>query len=51
VVWEAAQFPTDYKDPLDAKFLEEEQGRLFVLFPGLKYLSYHAKYRFKRSRR
>jgi hypothetical protein len=34
-VWEAAQWPSDYQDPLDRGFTKEEQGRLIVLFPGL----------------
>jgi hypothetical protein len=40
-VWEAAQWPTDYQDPLDRGFTEEEKGRLIVLFPGLhEYLAH-----------
>ena len=34
-VWEAAQWPVDYQDPLDRGFSTEEQGKLVVLFPGL----------------
>ena len=34
-VWEAAQWPEDYKDPLDQLFSSEERGRLSVLFPEL----------------
>lgn len=34
-VWEAAQWPSDYQDPLDVKFSEKEQGSLLVLYPGL----------------
>jgi hypothetical protein len=34
-VWEAAQWPTDYQDPLHRGFSEEEQAKLTVLFPGL----------------
>ncbi len=34
-VWEAAQFPTGYRDPLDIGFSQEEQGRLLVPYPGL----------------
>lgn len=34
-VWEAAQWPSDYQDPLDRGFTKEEQGKLIVLFPGL----------------
>ncbi len=35
-VWEAAQWPQDYKDPLDRIFSPEERDRLLVLFPGLR---------------
>jgi hypothetical protein len=34
-VWEAAQWPVDYQDPLDRGFSDEEQAKLIVLFPGL----------------
>lgn len=34
-VWEAAQWPTDYEDPLDRGFSKEEQAQMLVLFPGL----------------
>ena len=34
-VWEAAQWPSDYQDPLDRGFTKAEQGKLIVLFPGL----------------
>jgi len=34
-VWEAAQWPTDYKDPIEAGFTDEEKGKLAVLFRGL----------------
>ncbi|MBW2605064.1 MAG: hypothetical protein JRE28_12240 [Deltaproteobacteria bacterium] len=34
-VWEAAQWPTNYQDPLGRGFTEEERGKLIVLFPGL----------------
>jgi hypothetical protein len=34
-VWEAAQWPSDYKDPLDRAFSSEEHAKLTVLFPGL----------------
>lgn len=34
-VWEAAQWPADYKDPLDRGFSKEEKAKLIVLFPGL----------------
>ena len=44
-VWEAAKWPTDYQDPLDADFSEEEQGALLVLFPGLyEYLGHLKRY-------
>lgn len=34
-VWEAAQWPVDYREPLDRGFSAEEQEKLLVLFPGL----------------
>jgi len=34
-VWEAAQWPAEYDDPLDRDFAKTERGRLVVLFPGL----------------
>ncbi|MEO5811889.1 MAG: hypothetical protein ABIU96_07115 [Rhodanobacter sp.] len=34
-VWEAAQWPTGYLDPLDRRFSKVEQAKLIVLFPGL----------------
>ena len=34
-VWEAAQWPTDYKDPIADGFSKEEKGELTVLFRGL----------------
>lgn len=34
-VWEAAQWPVDYEEPLDSGFSDEEQAKLFVLFLGL----------------
>ncbi|OQW39000.1 MAG: hypothetical protein A4S08_08670 [Proteobacteria bacterium SG_bin4] len=34
-VWEAAQWPLDYTDPLDRGFSEDEQAKLAALFPGL----------------
>ena len=44
-VWEAAQWPTDYKDPIAAGFTDEEKGKLFVLFPGLhEFLEHGARY-------
>ncbi len=44
-VWEAAQWPKDYKDPLDRVFSPEERTRLLVLFPGLnEYLEHKERY-------
>ena len=44
-IWQAAQWPTDYNDPLDRDFDEKEQGRLTVLFPGLyEYLQHRKQY-------
>jgi len=34
-VWEAAQWPQEYRDPLERGFSEEEKSRLLVLWPGL----------------
>ncbi len=34
-VWESAQWPADYQDPLEQKFSDEERGKAYVLFPGL----------------
>jgi len=31
-VWEAAQWPVDYQDPLARGFSDEEQAKLLVLF-------------------
>lgn len=42
-VWEAAQWPVDYQDPLDRGFSDEEQAKLIVLFPGLHELLEHKK--------
>lgn len=42
-VWEAAQWPVDYEDPLDRGFSEEEHAKLLVLFPGLHEFLEHKK--------
>lgn len=34
-VWEAAQWPEGYEDPLDRGFSQTEKAKLTVLFPGL----------------
>jgi hypothetical protein len=34
-VWQAAQWPSDFDDPLKATFSEQERASLLVLFPGL----------------
>jgi hypothetical protein len=34
-VWEAAQWPENYKDPLGRKFTKAEMGKLVVLYDGL----------------
>lgn len=40
-VWEAAQWPSDYHDPLETEFSPQEKGQLLVLYPGLyKYLEH-----------
>lgn len=35
MVWEAAQWPADYEDPLGQRFSDSERARLLVLFPEL----------------
>ena len=44
-VWEAAQWPVDYQDPLDRGFSDEEQAKhiFVVLFPGLHEFLDHKK--------
>lgn len=42
-VWEAAQWPGNYEDPLDRGFSEEEHAKLTVLFPGLHEFLEHRK--------
>jgi hypothetical protein len=42
-VWEAAQWPVDYQDPLDHGFSDEELAKLTVLFPGLHEFLEHKK--------
>lgn len=44
-VWEAAQWPQDYKELLDRVFSPEERARLLVLFPGLhEYLEHKERW-------
>lgn len=44
-VWEAAQWPDDYKDPLGTSFSETERGKLQLLFPALyQYLEHHQQW-------
>jgi hypothetical protein len=44
-VWEAAQWPDPYEDPLGTDFTAEEKWRLIVLFPGLhEYLEHMDTY-------
>ena len=44
-VWEAAQWPQDYKDPLDKVFPLEQRNKLFMLFPALnEYLEHKERY-------
>lgn len=44
-VWQAAQWPHEYQDPLDRGFSPEERGRLLVLFPGLhEYLDHQERW-------
>jgi hypothetical protein len=34
-IWEAAQFPEEYRDPLERGFSEGEKGPLLLWYPGL----------------
>jgi hypothetical protein len=44
-VWEAAQWPQEYQDPLEKGFSKEEQSRLLVLWPGLhEYLEHKERW-------
>jgi hypothetical protein len=44
-IWEAAQWPTTFQDPLKADFSEQEQGSIMVIFPGLhEYLEHTRAY-------
>ncbi len=44
-IWEAAQWPTDYQDPLDRGFTDEEKGKLIVIFRGLhEFLEHKERY-------
>ncbi len=46
VVWDAAQWPADYKDPLGTTFSAGERSSLIVLFPGLhEYLEHQQRFR------
>lgn len=42
-IWEAAQWPTDYVDPLGQKFSEDERAKLSLFFPGLAQFFEHKK--------
>lgn len=42
-IWEAAQFPQEYKDPLQRGFPDEEKSRLLVRYPGLHEYLEHKK--------
>ena len=43
MVWLAAQWPEDYKDPLGGKFESNEKHRLSVLFPALSQYLEHKR--------
>lgn len=44
-VWEAAQWPSDYTDPLDRNFSPDERGKLTCLYPGLyEYLEHQQRW-------
>jgi hypothetical protein len=42
-IWEAAQWPTDYVDPLGEKFSEDERSNLILFYPGLAQFLEHKK--------
>lgn len=45
-VWEASQWPVDYRDPLAQSFSDQEIAKLSVLFPGLhEYLEHKQNWR------
>ncbi len=44
-IWEAAQFPEEYRDPLNQEFSAEEKGRLMLFYPGLhEFLEHTERY-------
>jgi hypothetical protein len=44
-VWDAAQWPSDYNDPLETTFSKQQAGSLLVLFPGLhEYLEHKQRF-------
>jgi|SRR5579863_5827765 len=44
-VWEAAQFPEEYRDPLNREFSAEEKGRLVLRYPRLhEFLDHRERY-------
>ena len=44
-VWEAAQWPEDFDDPLTQSFSADERDRLIVIYPGLhEYLEHQDRW-------
>ena len=42
-VWAAAQWPTDYKDPMGSRFAPEEEGKLLLFLPKLHAFVQHKR--------
>jgi hypothetical protein len=42
-IWEAAQFPETYSDPLEKEFSEGEKGPLLLWYPGLHEFLEHSE--------
>ena len=42
-VWKAAEWPTDYKDPLSGSFSDDDVGRMMVLYPELHQYLEHSR--------
>ena len=44
-IWEAAQFPKEYRDPLEMGFSEEDKWQVKVFYPGLhKFLGHYEQW-------
>lgn len=42
-IWEAAQWPLDYVDPLGEKFSDDERSKLILFYPGLAQFLEHKR--------